>query len=54
MVESLRDPDIDPELKEKYENQLRLNERLLNELASHSEVNYRMYHKIVVRYSLLY
>lgn len=49
LVESLRNPDLDPEIRQKYETQLYNNERRLNELATHSEVNYRMYHKTVVR-----
>ncbi|KAI9486524.1 MAG: hypothetical protein EXX96DRAFT_549376 [Benjaminiella poitrasii] len=47
IVESLRDSNIDPLNREKYEKQLKKNEARLNELAAHSEVNYRMYHKIV-------
>lgn len=48
MVESLRDPDLDPELREKYNRQLQKNRMRLSELADHSEVNYRMYQTIVV------
>lgn len=48
VVESLRDPDLDPETREKYTCQLQKNRKRLSELADHSEVNYRMYQKIVV------
>lgn len=48
IVESLRDPNLEPGIRDKYEKQLYKNERRLNELATHSEVNYRMYHKVVV------
>lgn len=48
IVESLRNPNLDPSTREKYEKQLYKNEKRLNELATHSEVNYRMYHKVVV------
>lgn len=48
IVESLRDPHLEPSTREKYEKQLYKNEKRLNELATHSEVNYRMYHKVVV------
>lgn len=48
IVESLRNPNLDPGTREKYEKQLYKNEKRLNELATHSEVNYRMYHKVVV------
>ncbi|CEP16554.1 hypothetical protein [Parasitella parasitica] len=47
IVESLRDPGLDPSTRERYEKQLHKNEKRLNELATHSEVNYRMYHKVV-------
>ncbi|KAF1803065.1 hypothetical protein FB192DRAFT_1421030 [Mucor lusitanicus] len=47
IVESLRDPHLEPSTREKYEKQLYKNEKRLNELATHSEVNYRMYHKVV-------
>lgn len=48
IVESLRDPNLEPSIRDKYEKQLYKNEKRLNELATHSEVNYRMYHKVVV------
>lgn len=48
VVESLRDPELDPETREKYTCQLKKNRKRLSELADHSEVNYRMYQKIVV------
>lgn len=48
VVESLRNPNLDPEIREKYTCQLQKNQKRLSELADHSEVNYRMYHKIVV------
>ena len=51
MVESLRDPDLDPELREKYNRQLQKNRMRLSELADHSEVNYRMYQTIVVSFN---
>ncbi|KAI7874264.1 uncharacterized protein EV154DRAFT_486946 [Mucor mucedo] len=47
VVESLRDPSLDPEIREKYTCQLQKNRKRLSELADHSEVNYRMYQKIV-------
>ncbi|GAA5806716.1 hypothetical protein MFLAVUS_000064 [Mucor flavus] len=47
VVESLRDPDLDPETREKYTCQLQKNRQRLSELADHSEVNYRMYQKVV-------
>jgi type IV secretory pathway VirD2 relaxase len=48
LVESLRNPDLDSETRDKYETQLYKSERRLDELATHSEVNYRMYHRTVV------
>ena len=50
IVESLRDPNLDAAIREKYTRQLYKNEKKLNDLATYSEVNYRMYHKIVVTY----
>lgn len=50
VVESLRDPDLDPETREKYTRQLEKNRQRLIELADHSEVNYRMYQKVVVSF----
>ncbi|KAI8372185.1 hypothetical protein BD560DRAFT_434473 [Blakeslea trispora] len=47
IVESLRDPELDSVTREKYTKQLYKNESKLNDLATYSEVNYRMYHKIV-------
>jgi hypothetical protein len=49
LVDALREPDLlSPEVHEKYSNQLVKNRKRLSELADHSEVNYRMYQKVVV------
>lgn len=48
IVESLRDPELDPQTREKYTRQLEKNRKRLIELADHSEINYRMYQTVVV------
>lgn len=49
LVDCLRDPEsLSPETLEKYSSQLVKTRKRLSELADHSEVNYRMYQKVVV------
>jgi hypothetical protein len=48
IVESLKNENLDPHVEEKYRNQLFKCEKRLGQLANHSEVNYRMYHRMVV------
>lgn len=48
MIEMLRDPDLDPVKRERYEKQVDLHEKRLNQFSKFSEVNYRLYHTILV------
>lgn len=50
IVEALRDPELDPETHERYTVQLAKIRKRLSDLADHSEVNYRMYQRVVVMY----
>lgn len=50
IVEALRDPELDPETHERYTVQLAKIRKRLSDLADHSEVNYRMYQRVVVTY----
>ncbi|KAI8379176.1 uncharacterized protein BYT42DRAFT_316414 [Radiomyces spectabilis] len=47
MIACLRQDALDRSVKEKYENQLSCNQRILGEWSENSEVNYRMYHMLV-------
>lgn len=53
IVESLRDPELDPQVHEKYTIQLQKIRKRLSDLADHSEVNYRMYQRVVVTYKII-
>lgn len=48
LIEALRDPQLDPETREKYYNQVLLHERKLSDFAQYSAVNYRLYYTIIV------
>ncbi|KAI8145982.1 hypothetical protein BJV82DRAFT_31161 [Fennellomyces sp. T-0311] len=47
LIACIRDATLDEDTLEKYRTQVERNRQTLEEWASHSEINYRMYHKLV-------
>ncbi|KAI9243547.1 hypothetical protein BDA99DRAFT_530153 [Phascolomyces articulosus] len=48
MIACIRDTkNVDEETRNKYRTQIKKNQKTLDEWATHSEINYRMYHKLV-------
>ena len=54
LIACIRDATLEKKTLEKYRTQVERNRETLEEWASHSEINYRMYHKLVVSCQLLF